>query len=320
MSIVLLALIGCNENGLTRLDQVDEFTQEGTEQVDILFVVDDSRSMASEQEKVAEGFGDFMAAFVDTGLDFQIGVTTTDLDQSYEGAGRLVGNPPYLGADDDWQGEMGARFQVGVEGSDKERGLEAAWRVLSGEDSYNDGFLRQAATLAIIFVSDENDCSHEGALSEEALGSRCYEHDEALVPVTDYIARFRSLKAGNARVIASGILGPDIQAGCEGTWPGHRYATVSEHLDGSVGDICDTDYGEIMDIIGSKIIAPATIFPLSELPVEDSITVEIDGEYMVLDPDVGWNYDREDNSVRFDGVYVPPYGTTLEIRYEIAHG
>lgn len=320
MSVLLLALIGCNENGLTRLDQLDEFTQEGTEQVDILFVIDDSRSMASEQEKVAEGFGDFMAAFVDTDLDFQLGVTTTDLDDAHEGAGRLVGDPPYLEIADDWQSLMGGRFRVGVEGSDKERGLEAAWRVLNGQDPHNDGFLRDEATLAIVFVSDENDCSHEGALTEEAPGSRCYEYDQALVPVTDYISRFRSLKAGQARVIASGIVGPDVQAGCDDTWPGHRYVTVAEHLDGHIGDICESDYGEMLDAIGSKIVAPATIFPLAELPVEDSLEVEIDGEIVDRDPDTAWDYDLEDNSVRFDGVYVPPYGTTIKIRYEIAHG
>ncbi len=320
MTPLLIALLGCNENGLTRLDHKDEFTQEGTESVDILFVIDDSRSMETEQEKVAAGFGDFMAAFVDTDLDFQLGVTTTDLDEGYGMAGRLVGEPPWLGPDDDWQQQMGQRFRVGIDGSDKERGLEAAWRVLSGEDAYNDGFLREEATLALVFVSDENDCSHEGSLAEDADGQLCYEYDKALVPVTEYIERYRSLKGGNARVIASGILGPDVQAGCDQTWPGHRYATVSEHLDGHVGDICDSDYGEIMDAMGSKIIAPATIFPLSELPVEDTLEVAIDDEVLERDPDTGWDYDRGDNSVRFDGVYVPPYGTEIEIRYEIAHG
>ncbi len=320
MSALLFALVACNENGLSRLAEVDEFTQEGTEQVDILFVIDDSRSMESEQEKVAEGFGDFMAAFVDTDLDFHLGVVTTDMDLVNAGAGLLVGSPPFLVNNDDWQSDMSGRFRVGVEGSDKERGLEAAWAVVSGEDGANDGFLREEATLAIVFVSDENDCSHEGALTEEASGSRCYEIDEALVPVTTYIDRFRSLKGSSARVIASGILGPAVQAGCEDTWPGHRYQTVVEHLGGFVGDICQSEYGQIMDAIGSKIVAPSTIFPLDELPVEETLEVEVDGEILERDPVSGWDYDREDNSVRFDGDYVPPFGSELEIRYEIAHG
>jgi len=320
VSVLVLALLGCNENGISRLDQVDEFTQEGTEQVDILFVIDDSRSMASEQERVAEGFGDFMAAFVDTDLDFQLGVTTTDLDPENPSAGLLVGDPPFVTAADDWQQEMSARFLVGVEGSDKERGLAAAWQVLSGDEPHNDGFMRDAAALALVFVSDENDCSDEGGLHEDASSAVCYENSDALVPVQEYIERFRALKDGSARVIASGILGPDVQAGCAETWPGHRYMTLVERLDGHVGNICESDYGEMMDTIGSQIIAPATIFPLRELPVEDTLEIAIDGEVVPRDPDTAWDYDRLDNSVRFDGVYVPPYGATLEIRYEIAHG
>ena len=317
---LLLALLACNENSISRLDQVDEFVQEGTEQVDILFVIDDSKSMQSEQEKVAEGFGSFMQAFVSTELDFHIGVTTPDMHAINPDAGLLLGDPPFVSADDEWAQLMTGRFTVGIEGSDKERGLEAAWTLLTSDDPVNEGFVRDGATLALVFVSDENDCSHEGNLREEAAGTACYEYNDALIPVSEYIDRFRSLKGSGARVVASGILGPDVQAGCEHTWPGHRYSTVVEKLDGYEGDICDANYDEVLDAIGSKIIAPATIFPLDELPVEDSLEVEIDGEILERDPDTAWDYDRGDNSVRFDGVYVPPYGSTIEIRYEIAHG
>ena len=60
-------------------DHFDYQVCSGNEKVDILFVDDNSASMYTEQTKMGDKFPDFADAL--SGLDFQIGITTTDLAQ-----------------------------------------------------------------------------------------------------------------------------------------------------------------------------------------------------------------------------------------------
>lgn len=62
--------------------QPDVFTQKGAAQVDILWMIDNSGSMAAEQEKVAERFGEFFNQLIISGVDYHIGVITSDPDDN----------------------------------------------------------------------------------------------------------------------------------------------------------------------------------------------------------------------------------------------
>lgn len=318
-AIALLA--GCaSDHDIHRVDYDDVFYQEGTDQADILFVVDDSISMADEQVLVAEGFDRFIWAVGETDVDFHLGVVTTDMDESNEERGLLVGDPIYLTPDDDYVGGFMSRVRVGTEGSDKERGLQAALHALTDNDAldYNDGFLREDAVLALVFVSDENDCSDDNAIADSEEGEVCYDEDAALVSIATYVRKFAGLKGVDGRVVASAIVGPEARDGCESSWPGLRYMTVADKLDGAVGNICETDYGDILDDIGSRISGLTRVFYLSYPAVEDTLLVLVDDEEIAQDPDAGWSYDDEFYAVRFDGDYVPDFGSTITIGYDIA--
>src|SRR5690606_16535256 len=52
---------------------------EGAPKVDILFVVDNSGSMSNDQNILAQSFGDFIKSFKARDVDYQIGVTSTDV-------------------------------------------------------------------------------------------------------------------------------------------------------------------------------------------------------------------------------------------------
>ena len=78
------------------------------------------------------------------------------------------GEPLYITVDTpDYGQKFADRIQVGIGGSDKEKGIDAAYQALSEPliSGYNGGFLREGATLSIIYLSDENDCSDRGALA-----------------------------------------------------------------------------------------------------------------------------------------------------------
>ena len=64
--------------GVSAGSQIDVFEQEEINKADILFVVDNSCSMAEEQEDLSSNAEDFVNTLVSNGIDFQISVITTD--------------------------------------------------------------------------------------------------------------------------------------------------------------------------------------------------------------------------------------------------
>lgn len=320
-AVTLSTLSACTpENALDRNKFTDVFSQEPTADVDILWVVDNSSSMDNEQQLVADGFEAFISTIEDTNINFHIGVITTDMDSTNTDRGVLVGDPPYLTPDDDYITLFEDRVRLGVDGSDQEKGLAAALEALTEPKASgaNAGFLREEAVLSIIFVADEDDCSDSDRMAGMG-GDACYNNEDLLDPVKDYIDAYKAIKTGvETRVIASGIIGPDVEEDCPESWPGHRYRSVSEGLSGIVGSICESDYSNIMDQMGLAASGVLTVFQLSNVPVVETLEVGVDDQLIPEDPETGWNYDDVYYTIRFDGSYVPPRGSTVTITYEIA--
>jgi hypothetical protein len=136
----------------------------GSVRTDILFVIDDSGSMSEEQALLQAGLAQFVTTLANSPISnqFQIGVTTTSVIE-FDGtvappAGDLVG--PVLVSTSatlvaDFQGQVG----VGTSGSGREQPFEAAKRALEKTTGLNADLLRPGARLAIIFLTDEDDCS-----------------------------------------------------------------------------------------------------------------------------------------------------------------
>ena len=88
-----------------------------TNEVDILWVVDNSPSMQEEQAQVATQFGAFTEDIDTHRLDFHIGVITTDLETEGQ-MGALQGTPTYITPDTpDYITAFEERIQVGIGGS-----------------------------------------------------------------------------------------------------------------------------------------------------------------------------------------------------------
>ena len=318
----LVGLLGsaCTvDHQIDRRVTIDTFVQEPASAVDSLWVVDNSPSMAEEQLRLADAFGQFVAGLEDSNVDFRIGVVTTDMDLDNTERGAMVGDTAFLTAEDDYVTEFRNRVRVGTDGSDKEKGLSAALYALTEPmmSGVNEGFLRADATLAIQFVSDEDDCSDNEALAGEG-GDACYERREDLVSVKQFITAFQRFKEPGVRFVASSIVGMDISEGCQNSWPGHRYRTVAEKTGGVIRDICEPDYGMLMGDLGLAVSGIIRVFQLSYAAVEESLEVSVGDTLVPQNTDQGWTYDSEYRSLRFDGEYVPPRGATISVRYEVA--
>ncbi len=171
---------------------------------DILFVIDDSNSMAEEQAAVAANLDAFVSTLVNAPgqSDFQIGVTNTSVFDFASGSNYYpnvhpygASPPPYpqgaLIAIDpagliQWDGSkfIGPRILpsssatllqdfkrnvlVGTVGSGKEQPFRAMQLALekSASGGVNDGFLRSGARLAVVLISDEDDCSDDQVLGQ----------------------------------------------------------------------------------------------------------------------------------------------------------
>lgn len=217
-AVVAFAL-GCNERKtlVSVPETVDSFQQgtanetqvgfvQKTALVDVLFVVDNSPSMCEKQQNLAQKFQAFITSLQAQDLDFHIGVIASDMAASTF-QGKLVaasGNPRVLTPQTpNLVQAFGQNVAtVGLAGSSRSQGLLAAQAALSQPltSGVNAGFLRADASLAIIFVSDEDD----------------YSLNTVVPPEPDYFVRhfqrsFVALKgAGNEGLVKlSAIVGAD---------------------------------------------------------------------------------------------------------------
>ena len=187
----------------------------GAAATDILFVIDDSWSMSEEQSTLRDGLSAFIQTLATSPVanDFQIGVTTTsvvDFGATDDGTSGGVLVPPRImtASDPDLVTKFQAAVLVGTSGASREQPFTAARRALekSVPGGANEGFLRPGAKLAVIFLSDEDDCSGtEPLLDDRACQSERTASPSRLVPVQDVVS---ALSAGGTReLVAAAITG-----------------------------------------------------------------------------------------------------------------
>lgn len=163
--------------------QCDAYQQVAVRKVDILWIVDSSGSMAPKQARLAANFQGFINQLANANppIDFHIGVASTDTDDTTV-RGQLrqwdlngtrndyIACTPDNGALTCNTGDSASvvtAFQqmsaVGILGSASERGLYAAYLVLTNPNNVStdvfEHFVRPDAALYVVVVSDEDDSS-----------------------------------------------------------------------------------------------------------------------------------------------------------------
>jgi hypothetical protein len=204
--------------------QVDSFQQQQVSKVDILWIIDDSPSMAPKQNRLKDNVKSFIQFLSSQQIDYHLGVTTTDTFNPLE-SGRLVnkaGLPrPWVSSADgpDAQRYFVANASVGEGGSGDEKALlggmfaltaplsplnPPAASALSTSGAGNcalvggqvECFLRPDAALYTILISDEEDSSCSPIIAPPAPGATegCPEADIRASPTgfgsIDYWSRF----------------------------------------------------------------------------------------------------------------------------------
>ncbi len=294
LSLALLPLMGpgCVDYEIVRHDATDVFYQDPEAEVDILLVVDNSCSMDPYQEKLSQNFNQFIRFFESANVDYQIGVVTTGVPPAavnsaagctqqvinqLPGAGELVGGHIITPETADAEEVFIEAVSVGICGSGSEMGLEAAYLALTEPliTGTNSGFLRETASLSLIFVSDEEDLSP--------------------APVNDYINAYRDIKGQRSRDVynASALVLTEraecsldqLNAGSRGL----RYLDVADQSAGVIGNICDSDFEHIVTELSLNSSRLLNTFFLSATPSPSTLQVTVNDEEIPCDAGV-WEY------------------------------
>jgi hypothetical protein len=246
-------------------------SSEQCRKMDLVFIIDDSGSMAEEQDNLALNFPMFADVLNDyrlgsgEDLDYRAAITTTGItatanitiEPPFPGFPPTTLSQPQTGADGKFRQACGmtrpwlertdpsmattfaCAAKVGTGGPAFEMPLRAA--ELAVQENVNPGFLRDDALLGIVVITDEDDCSRRIS-PFETHGDECATNgDTDLATVTSFVSGFDARKGDRGRWATAVIAGP---ADCSSSFGTAANAIrlkqfVNETGDTAVfGDIC----------------------------------------------------------------------------------
>jgi hypothetical protein len=284
-SLVSTTTLAVSGKGTTESGVADEFWQgDGPwDRTDIFFYVDQSGSMADDQDNMIANFSGFVEQLERLDLDWQIIISTRDTGCSNTGI--LTPDTPNLET----------AFLEGVRGAGgryTEAGLTVAAgainRSVPGE--CNEGFLREDSKTSVVLVSDEPD---------QSPGS-----------YAGYVAQIQSV-APTAAITA--IVG-DVPNGCATADPGYGYYEAAIATHGAFLSICEADWSTYFDAIAVLSSTGQTDrFGLSSPPDPATLQVSVDNTVLAT----GWSYDEAGQAVVFDSASVPAPGAYILVEYDL---
>lgn len=252
--------------------------------LDILLVIDDSGSMAADNQKLANKLGTFISEIEASNMDWQACITTTDV-------GYFQGRPLQ------WQGTSGHILRRGTSGlqnifrdtiawighgwSTDEQAIKAI--NLSIKDNSSSNCYRQNAGMAVILISDEDERSVGG---RQSVNETQYRPLGTLNLPNSVATTVQQEFGSGKRFVVNSIIVKDQdckdQQTAEGdpAFFGTQYQLLSS-LTGAlpergVASICDNDYSQSLRLFANRITHTMGSIQLQCRP-DESPTVFIDG-------------------------------------------
>lgn len=308
-TVLLGFLTACNVGGSLNplekgelplfFDVQEQFLQRPLPAVDLLFVIDDTLSMADVQGDLAEQFDQFAAELETRKIRWHGGVIT--MAPEGQEAGWLQGEPWLVTSSLPNASDIfSENLLLGSEGVQNEAGIYAAVKALdyAQPGKPNAGFRRSEAALVVVFVSNEDDGSDEW-ISEDPVDALLTRLDNE---VSDY----------GTRATVSAIVG-DAKEGCDGVggWvaPGARYLQAVAATGGGFSSICAPDLSVLWEGMNSASGWYLDTFFLTHTPQrEEYLRVRVDEEYL----EEGWVLEMKPPRIVFSVVPAPDSVVTVE--------
>lgn len=291
-----------NERPLEVQNKTDKLVQVTVPVVDILWIIDNSTSMLDEQNALTANFPVFMDYFLGSGLDYHIGVISTDHATDH---GQLEFAQGHKWVAPDTPDPIGVFVQMaslGIKVGTNEKGRDPAYSALeliSGPGQWNQGFQRDNGGLHLIAISDEEDHSDQITIDEFA------QYLEASRPDAD-------------DVTFSSIVTPPQNCSPNGVEPGLGYLALSDQVGGIKWSICSEDWVGVLEQLGVQASGLQREYFLSEIPVPGTLHVwiEDEGTTYEFEPEIDYTYSIQRNSIVFVD-YVPSPLAEVFIEYDV---
>jgi hypothetical protein len=283
--------------------------------VDILFVVDNSKSMLQYQQRLASQMQNMISTLNSLKMDYRVAVTTSTMSNdssTYPLTRKLVGSPVYLTASN--INLLTDRIIVGESGSDLERSLDAMQFVTSASylSSISSDFIRSDALLSVVFISDERDQSSEFGNPNTS-------------DFVNYLnTRKPDFETGGKAWLANyiGILtnqSCDILGGSVSI--GTQFLTLVTASGGIKSSICNADLSGAVSNIKARIIDQITAYRFKDAPNKATISVLVGGRSILEDAANGWTLENESVTgvkkyfLKFHGTSIPAADENVDVKY-----
>lgn len=269
----------CNQQACgpscSNLKTISHQVPNSSNQLDILIVMDDSGSMAVDNQKLAQrlqGFTQDLEVRCNI-TDWQMCITTTDVDY-YEGRAIMwqqhghhilkAGTPNVhniITKTVEW---------IGHGWSSDEQGIKAINLAIQQNNRTN--CFRKDAALSVILISDEDERSVGG---NSSLSQLQYKPLGTLNYPTSVPSTVKSYLGANKKFNVNSIIVKDQQcktqqdaqgAGAKSFY-GTKYQELSNLTGGGVGSICSSNYTEHLKLFANKIVHTVSSVPLQCRPV-----------------------------------------------------
>lgn len=315
VGIFLLSIsqAGCGGNGAGAQFDLDQTSQNFGQKilynnkVDIVFIVDNSTSMAQHQQSLSQQIPSLVSTLQSLKMDYHIVVISTGIGLDGNG-GRFLGSPRILTPQTPNLGDLlQQRIAQGEAGSNKERGLYSLETALSSSylSSEGAGFLREEALLAVIELSDEDDKSGQAA--------SYYAHflDQLKPPSEE----------GRKSWVFNFIGVLENSSACrtfnDYSEVGVIQMQLAELSGGNQESLCAQSLSSAVSNIKARIVQILTDFYLKTKPVKKTLVVTVNGKPVSESPTHGWIYVEENNKyiIRFTGEAIPPADADIRVDF-----
>jgi hypothetical protein len=337
--LAVLAACGPKAADLSILPAAQSTYQDSTanNKVDVLWVIDNSGSMYTKQQKLAAGFSSFMNVFTTKDFDFHMAVVTSDtratgsggqagefqtLPYPYEDLVRPARSMPsgYTGASGpsvlildnnttDLAEHFMANARVGDDGDSDAKILDAiqlslGTPLLAGA---NNNFIRSDAHLAVIVVSDDDDVASSTVPADVSSFLQTLKPDRFDVLTRTYKKNF---------TVSAVVVDDPADTNCVAPFAeGILFKELAGLTSGSIANICDADFSTGLTNISKKIAEAITEIPLARTPSVSTIRISFNGTLVGQDGTNGWSYESTGNKIVFHGTAIPTANTSIAINY-----
>ncbi|HET9240883.1 MAG TPA: hypothetical protein VFO10_26700 [Oligoflexus sp.] len=288
-----------------RQDVFDQQAKKGS--VDILVVIDNSISMTEEQRNLSDKMHELVASLGNS--DWQIGVisTTAVMENGEPQCDMKV----IRSTEADAAEKFRLAVLAGTSGDSNEQGILQS---VVGLSCPARPWLRSYASVAVLIVSDEDNCSADGA---DCRGSVAENENYLIQYVEGTLGREIGKNAG-----FYGIFSPPSSPCQTSPNVGLQYQRLVDYkAQGMVnhGNICDASYKTTLNRISDNIaILLGSEFELKEKPLPGSLRLKLvlsNASERVLDAS---EYSLDERTIRFSAGHEPPAGARLIADYQVA--